>query len=127
MADCLHLDITDEGMCLVCGVNITSDEYINSLPEVPPGSLVGDLMGMIQLAQATAEQLAIARRIRWVGTLMIRVPEEALWKEILPASFTTAKQLGYRGDFERWSIICKEYLEKINENYGRKGGHAGIL
>lgn len=113
---CDHLDITDTGNCKICGIDITNQEFIDSLPEAPENlNYLGDLMGIIQLAQATAREYARRNSVitnpkfRWVGTQLMRTSSEALWADVLQPSFIVAKVLGYRGDCERWTEVCKEY------------------
>lgn len=125
MGDCQHLDITDQGICKACGVDITSQEFLDSLPEAPPDSELGDICGLVRLAQETAEEFVRRQadirdphnpaqpKIRWVGTQMVRVPRETIWTEILRPSFARAKKLGYRSDYERWQDICMEYVHSI--------------
>ena len=108
---CEHLDFNDEGVCS-CGMDVTSQEYINSLPEVPETNL-GDLMGIIRLAQDTATLYhERCNTLQWVGAQIIRPPSEVVWSSLLEESFFAAKSFGYRGDYQRWSEICKEYAEK---------------
>jgi len=118
---CEHSDFTDEGICLVCGIDIGSEEFINSLPELPEGMGAipeDNLMGIIQLAQATAEEILSYRdphnpalnKISWAGAQLVRIPDAAVWKEVLPPSYAIAKTLGYRGTYERWVEVCKDYL-----------------
>lgn len=126
---CEHLDITDDGICSACGINIGSDEFLNSLPEIPKGALTDDLMGIIQLAQATAEEIISHRdphnpslnKIGWVGTQLMRMPEAAVMKEVLPPSYIMAKEIGYLGTYRRWCEFCMEAVE----NYSQK--HSSIV
>lgn len=91
MQDCEHAELSDAGICQTCGVDITSQEFVDSLPE-PPESLdyLGDMMGLIHLAQVVA------------------------WE--IQKSFIIAKALGYRGDYERWLCVCQEYAEHKSLN-----------
>jgi hypothetical protein len=117
---CDHPNITNAGICTSCGVDITSQEFIDSLPEAPEDlSYLGDLMGIIRLAQETAhEYLKRSKyaepKFRWVGTQLIRSCPEGVWADVLEPSFLVAKTLGYRADYERWAVVCKEYAENIS-------------
>ena len=119
---CDHVNITDDGICMLCGVDITSQEFVDSLPEAPEDlSYLGDLMGIIQLAQETAREY-VKRcstelpKFRWVGTQLIRTSPDEIWENVLPPTFVVAKCLGYRGNYGRWMDVCKEYAEHINGN-----------
>lgn len=116
---CNHSDITDMGICKSCGVDVTSKEFIDSLPE--DSNYLGDLMGIIQLAQATAKEYLKRStdskpKFFWVGTQLMRITSEMIWDDILKPSFIVAKELGYRGDHDRWASVCKDYIEIINNN-----------
>lgn len=126
---CEHLGITDEGICLACGVNISSDEFLDSLPDIPKGVLTDDLVGIVQLAQATAEEILSYRdphnpslnKISWVGTQLMRVPEAAVMKEVLPPSYIIAKEIGYRGTYQHWCEFCREAVENHSKDSHRIG------
>lgn len=131
---CLHLSVSDEGICVDCGVDINSPEYLASLPPVSDKEL-GDIVNIIRLAEATAvaftELVAINTdpnnpalpRLRLVGGQLLRLPHETLWAPLLKPSFQEAKQLGYRGTYQRWGEIVKDFYEKT----GEKGGQSRIL
>ena len=122
MQDCEHAELSDAGICQTCGVDITSQEFLDSLPEAPPDSQLGDTMGIIRVAMATAQEyidrVQAVRdpnspgqpKMRWVGTQLVRPPRESIWLEVLRPAFTRAKELGYRGDFERWDSVIVDYV-----------------
>jgi hypothetical protein len=109
-ASCLHLDLTDEGVCKLCGTDITTEEFVESLPEVPGGTAnLGDIMGIVKLARATAEgYLGTTPKFRWAGTQLIRSPDKMRWTEACNATFPIAQTLGYRGDNDRWVEVCRD-------------------
>jgi hypothetical protein len=114
--ECKHIDITDEGICKSCGIDFASQEFVDSLPEAPESlDYLGDLMGIIKLAEATAKEYATKYtkakpKFRWIGVQLVRTSD---WTEVLESSFVTAKKLGYRGDIERWGDICKGYASSL--------------
>jgi hypothetical protein len=134
MLDCGHDEITDEGICKACGVDITSQEFMDSLPEPPPDSQLGDIPGIIKVAQETAEEFLRRQaecrdphnpsqpKFRWVGTQLIRPPRETIWMDVVRPSYAIVKQLGYRGTLQRWDEICMEYvvLVKSTKNSPKK-------
>jgi hypothetical protein len=104
---CDHDNIADNGICMSCGVDINSQEFLDSLPPAPEDlSYLGDLMGIIRIAQTTAQE--------YTRRLVTEPQPELVWAEILPPSFIVAKVLGYRGDYQRWGEVCKEYTEHID-------------
>ena len=117
MPDCEHDEISDAGICKFCGMDITSQEFLDTLP-LPLDSQLGDIVGIIKVAQATAEEILSYRdphnpalnKISWAGAQLVRTPDAAVWKEVLPPSYAIAKTLGYRGTYERWVEVCKDYL-----------------
>ena len=103
---CIHMELTEDGICGSCGVDITSQEFLDSLPEVPDNLNLGDIVGIARLAQATAEEYVTRESEgRNLGV------KYDLW--ILEPSYQAAKQLGYRGTYSRWTAICKDYVEFI--------------
>jgi hypothetical protein len=125
---CPHFDITDEGICIECSIDISSDEFLDSLPEAPATETLGDLMGILRLARATAELFIEQRegnrdptnpalfKLRTVGVHIMRLPDSVFWTGILQPSYVTAKALGYRSSFDCWSTICKDYLDELNKD-----------
>ena len=122
--ECTHEEITDEGICVACGVDITSEDFLDSLPEPPAGSNLGDIPGIIKVAQDTADEfvrrvaecrdpLKPEPKLRWVGTQLLRPTREMIWLEVIRPAYAIAKKLGYRGTFERWDEICLEYVLSI--------------
>jgi hypothetical protein len=120
---CLHLDVTNDGICTSCGINIGSEEFFNSLPDAPAEPQLGDLMGIIRLAEATVTRYFEHKkdmsdpthpdqpRLRIIGKTIIRVPDSVVWKEVVKPAFAKAVKLGYKGTYSRWNEICREYLE----------------
>lgn len=112
---CEHSEITDAGVCTSCSVDVTSQEFVDSLPEAPENlRYLGDLLGLIQLAQVTAQEYMrrsteTKPQFRLVGAQLVRTSPDSIWVDVLQPSFPVAKALGYRGDCERWAEICKEY------------------
>lgn len=124
MPDCEHDEISDAGICKSCGTDITSQEFLDTLPEVSPDFQLGDIMGIIKLAQATAREFLDRvetdrdphnpsqpkLKLRWMGNQLMRPPRETVWMEVLQPTFDLAKGLGYRGNMERWESVCMEYV-----------------
>ena len=122
--ECLHTDITDEGVCTGCGLDVNSDEFYDALPPIPEPLELGDIMGIIRLATKTAEEYVelIKKnadpnhpekpRLRLVAGMVMRLPDTAFWSTVLIPSFKTAKSLGYRGDYDKWETICKKFVDK---------------
>jgi hypothetical protein len=120
---CLHLEVTDEGLCTLCGTDITTQEFADSLPECPASSKTdaADIIKIVTLAKATAEEYIVSQdpnnpqlpKLRWIGTQMVRLPGRVLWLEYVATSFAQAKQLGYKGNTVRWAEILKEFVDII--------------
>jgi hypothetical protein len=125
MLECEHEEITDEGICKTCGVDITSQAFLDSLPEPPPDSQLGDIMGIIRVATTTAEEFLVhledcrnplcpnQPKLRWMGTQLVRPSRGEVWSEVVKPAYTLAQELGYRGAFERWNEICLEYVRLL--------------
>jgi hypothetical protein len=119
--ECLHLEITDEGICTTCSIDITSDEFIDSLPEALFTKSLGDLLGILTLTKATVELYHSYRadnrdpnnpslfKLRQVGNQIVRIPDSILWAEIVQPAYVAAQRIGYLGSYERWDAICKEF------------------
>ena len=117
MADkcpCLIPDENDN--CVECGKHI-------DLPDIGAPDL-GDIGGIIRLIDATVKsfaQLAEANtdpsdptlpRLRLVGGVLMRVPHHIIFNQLFGPTYKEAKQLGYRGSFERWKELLQEAQEK---------------
>ena len=109
---CTHPDITDEGVCTICGVNIDDPTFFDAFPEVVvPKELVKEILAIGQVVEEVAKEFASRKGFfRWAGTQLVRTPDTLFWDEILKSSYTVAKEKGYRGDHQRWSQICKEFV-----------------
>jgi len=68
MPDCEHDEISDAGICKFCGMDITSQEFLDTLPLVPLDSQLGDIPGIIRVAQETAEEFLRRQANLTVGT-----------------------------------------------------------
>jgi hypothetical protein len=120
--ECAHIELTDEGVCKFCGVDTASQQFMDSLPEVPPGRL-GDLVSIVKLAEATAKEYLHHQdphnpklpKLCWAGTQLIRMPSKISWADMIHDSYPTAKKLGYRGSLEKWSEVCEDFMELIIE------------
>jgi hypothetical protein len=120
---CLHLEVTDEGVCIECGVDITSQEFADSLPEVPEASkaAMGSIVKIITLAKTTAEDYIVSQdpvnpqlpKLRWIGTQMVRLPGTTLWMDYVNKSYAEAKRVGYKGTVVRWAEIIKEFVDIV--------------
>ena len=95
------------------GRNIDDPDFFPKI-EVPK-NLLGDILAVCELVSAVNKEFN-SKKFKWVGTQLIRVPDAIIWEEILKPSFLAAKEIGYRGDFERWCEICKEYVNNETEN-----------
>ena len=108
MDECPCLIPDDDDNCIDCGKHI-------DMPQVSEPPNLGDIPGIVKLIESTAKHYeAMVKentcpknpalpRLRLVGGYFIRIPHKDLYKAILMPSYVSAKALGYRGTFERWT------------------------
>lgn len=112
MEECPCIIPDENDNCVDCGRHI-------DVPDAAPPNL-GDIGGICRLIDTTAKAYAqrvednidpknpSLPRLRLVGGLLVRVPHKVIFKEVIQPSFKTAKALGYRGTYERWSEMVLE-------------------
>jgi hypothetical protein len=115
MEDCPCLIPDENDNCVDCGKHIE----ITDVAE-PPN--LGDIPGIVRLIESTAKTYAemvkdntdpaipTLPRLRLIGGQFVRIPHKAFYKLSLGPSYNSAKALGYRGTFERWTEIVQEAL-----------------
>ncbi len=113
MDECPCLIPDDDDNCIDCGKHI-------DMPEVAVAPNLGDIPGIVRLIESTAKHYeamvkentdpknSTIPRLRLVGGYFIRIPHKDLYKAILMPSYVSAKALGYRGSFERWTEMVYE-------------------
>jgi hypothetical protein len=122
--DCPHLYITDEGVCTLCGVDTTSQEFLDSLPEAPnPDASLGDIVGIVSLIETVVDAYLEVKdphnpnlpKLRFVGNQIMRIPDGISWTGVCQSAYSSAKTLGYRGTSERWEELCTEFLPPLGD------------
>jgi hypothetical protein len=110
--DCPCLLPDEHDNCVECGKHI-------DMPDVEAPNL-GDITGIIRLIDNTAKSYAklveansdpanpTQPKLRLVGGQFVRLPHNILCKSLLNVTYTQAKQLGYRGTFDRWGELVTE-------------------
>jgi len=118
MEECPCLIPDDDDNCIDCGKHI-------DMPKVEPPPNLGDIPGIVRLIETTAKTYAdmvkentdpknqSLPRLRLVGGYFMRIPHKDLYKAILMPSYVSAKALGYRGTFERWTEMVYEAAPPI--------------
>lgn len=113
MDECPCLIPDDNDNCVDCG------KHIEILDAGEPPNL-GDIPGIVKLIESTARTYTdmvkentdpknhSLPRLRLVGGYFMRIPHKDLYKAILMPSYVSAKALGYRGTFERWTEMIYE-------------------
>lgn len=122
---CHHLEVTDDGVCIECGTDITTQEFVDSLPDVPMPSKasIGNIIGIVALAKTTGEEFLASQeadspeqpKLCWIGTQMVRLPKKTMWVDYISNSYYAAKELGYRGSMVRWAEIVRDLMTPITE------------
>lgn len=113
MAECPCVIPDENDNCIDCGKPI-------NMPEVVAVPNLGDIPGIVRLIESTAKNYydlvrdntdpknSSLPRLRLIGGHFMRIPHKDLYKAILMPSYVSAKALGYRGTFERWSEMVYE-------------------
>jgi hypothetical protein len=89
------------------------------MPEVACPDL-GDIGSIIRLIDLTAKGMNVIQkqnedpdrpglpRLRMVGHVMVRVAHSTVFRDFLVPSYMAARQLGYRGTYQRWNELVEE-------------------
>lgn len=112
MDECPCLIPGDDDNCIDCGKHM-------DIPNVDPPDL-GDIGGIFRLIDSTAKNyVALIQnnidpthpslpRLRMVGGMFVRIPNNMICKGLIGPSYLEAKKLGYRGTIDRWCEIITE-------------------